>query len=149
VESVAHDTARNSGARQSGGITTVPARDTTRRAANPPPAAPQPPPPPVAAPRYDDAAGRRALDHLSDPDFMDTMAEDVIVDSAKVISRASLADSAKAYAAYTLAQLYVVKVQDVGAAREWISTALRLAPGVKRYKDFRTSIDTLQQQRRP
>ena len=80
---------------------------------------------------------------------MDTMAENALVDSANVIYRASVADTAKAYAAYTLAQLYIVKVQDVGAAREWISTALRLAPGVKRYKDLRTSIDTLQQRRRP
>jgi len=143
---VARDTAANSGGRQSGGITTLPVRDTGRRAL--PPAAP-PVPPPSTASRYDDAAGRRALDHLTDPDFMDTMAENALVDSANVIYRASVADTAKAYAAYTLAQLYIVKVQDVGAAREWISTALRLAPGVKRYKDLRTSIDTLQQRRRP
>jgi len=138
---VVPDTAANRGGRQSGGITTLP-RDTGRRAL--PPAAP-----PSTASRYEDAAGRRALDHLTDPDFMDTMAEDALVDSAQVIYRASVADSAKAYAAYRLAQIYIVKVQDVGAAREWISTALRLAPGVKRYKDLRTSIDTLQQRRRP
>ena len=133
---VAQDTARDSGARQSGGITTLSARDTTRRTTNPPPA-----PPPVSAARYDDAAGRRALDNLSDPDVMDTMAGDVLVDSAKAIFRASVADTAKAFAAYVIAQLYVLKVQDSRNASDWISTALRFAPDVKKYKDLRASID--------
>jgi hypothetical protein len=72
---------------------------------------------------------------------MDNMAGDVLVDSAKAIFRASVADTAKAFAAYVIAQLYVLKVQDSRNARDWISTALRFAPDVKKYKDLRASID--------
>jgi serine/threonine-protein kinase len=136
IANVAHDTAQNTGARQSGGITTLADRETTHRASNPSQA-----PPPTASPRYDDGAGRRALDHLTDPDVMDNMASDVLVDSAKAIFRASMADTAKAYAAYSLAQLYVLKVQDSRNARDWIATALQLAPDVKKYKDLRAAID--------
>jgi len=72
---------------------------------------------------------------------MDNTASDVLVDSAKAIFRASMADTAKAYAAYSLAQLYVLKVQDSRNARDWIATALQLAPDVKKYKDLRAAID--------
>src|SRR5690349_12503911 len=90
--SVVHDTATNSTARQSGGITTLPVRDSGRRPA-------QPPPPPAPASRYNDAAGRQALLHLTDPDVMDSSPGDELVDSAKAIYRASISDSAKAFAA--------------------------------------------------
>ena len=69
------------------------------------------------------------------------MAGDVLVDSATAIYRASVADTAKAYAAYIIAQVYVLKVKDTRNARDWISTALRFAPDVQKYKDLRASID--------
>ena len=94
-----------------------------------------------AAIRHDDAAGRRALDQLTDPDFIDTTPADVLVDSAKAIYRASVTDSAKAYAAYSIAQLYVLKVKDIPNAHDWISTALRLAPNNQKYQGLRTAID--------
>ena len=130
ADTVAHDTAANRVGRQSGGITTLPARDTGRRAV-----------PPAAASRHDDAAARRALDHLTDPDVMDNMAGDALVDSAKAIYRAAVADTAKAYAAYVLAQLYVLKVKDSRNAHDWISTALRFAPNNTKYRGLRTAID--------
>jgi len=128
ADTVAHDTAANRSGRQSGGITTLPVRETGRRAV--PPAAPN---------RYDDVAGRRALVNLTD--IMDDMAGDALVDSAKTIYRASVADTAKAYAAYIIAQLYVLKVRDNRNAHEWILTALRFAPANKTYQGLRTAIE--------
>ena len=137
IQNVAHDTARDSGTRQSGGITTLSARDTAHRAPNPPPAAP----PPSSAPRYNDAAGRRALEHLTDPDFMDAAETQFLLDSAQAVYRASVADTAKAYAAYIIAQVYVLKAKDSRGAQEWITRALQFAPNVKKYKDLRAAID--------
>jgi serine/threonine protein kinase len=136
---VAHDTARNPAGRQSGGITTLSARDTTRRAANPPPAPALPPP--VSATRYDDAAGTRALDHLVD--VMDNLPGEVLLDSAKAIFRASSRGVPKGYAAYVTAQLYlnVPDMKDLHAANDWIITALQQDPNNRKYKDLKTSID--------
>lgn len=140
ARNVPHDTARNSGTHQTDSVrpvgtqsTTLANRDTGQRTR--PPAAPPP------ASRYDDAAGRRALDQLTDLDVMDNMAGDALVDSAKAIYRASVADTAKAFAAYVLAQLYVLKVKDSRNARDWISTALRFAPNNTKYQGLRTAID--------
>jgi len=72
---------------------------------------------------------------------MDDMAGDALVDSAKTIYRASVADTAKAYAAYIIAQLYVLKVRDNRNAHEWILTALRFAPANKTYQGLRTAIE--------
>jgi hypothetical protein len=86
-------------------------------------------------------AGRLALDQLADPDVMDKMPGEVLVDSAKAIYRTSVADTAKAYAAYVIAQLYVLKVKDSRNAHDWISTALRFAPSNKKYRGLRAAID--------
>jgi len=128
ADTVAHDTAANRSGRQSGGTTTLAVRETGRRAV-----------PPAAANRYDDVAGRRALINLTD--IMDDMAGGALVDSAKTIYRASVADTAKAYAAYIIAQLYVLKVQDNRNAHDWILTALRFAPTNKTYQGLRTAIE--------
>jgi len=124
--SVAHDTARNNGGRQSGGITTLPVRDSGRR---PPPS------------RYDDAAGRQALLHLTDPDVMDSVPGDELLASAKAIYSASVSDSAKAFAAYSITQLYVLKIKDSRNAHDWIMTALGHAPNTKKYQDLRSAIE--------
>ena len=145
---VVHNTARDSGSRQSGGITTLPARDTAHRATNPPPAAPPATPPPSSAPRYNDAAGRRALENLTDPDFMDATDTQFLLDSAQAVYRASVSDSAKAYAAYIVAQIYVLKAKDSRGAQDWITRALQFAPNVKKYKDLRAAIDRDLQQPR-
>jgi serine/threonine-protein kinase len=121
--SVAHDTARNSGGRQSGGITTLPVRDSGRRS------------------RYDDAAGRQALLHLTDPDVMDSLPGNTLVDSAKAIYSASVSDSAKAFAAYSITQLFVLKIKDSRSAHDWIMTALGHAPNTKKYQDLRSAIE--------
>jgi len=126
--SVAHDTARNSDGRQSGGITTLPVRDSGRR-------------PPPNASRYDDAAGRQALLRLTDPDVKDSVPGDKLVDSAKAIYRASVSDSAKAFAAYSITLLYVLKIKDSRNAHDWIMTALRHAPNTRKYQDLRTAIE--------
>ena len=89
--------------------------------------------------RYDDAAGARALDHLVDE--MDNLPGDQLVDSAKAIYRASSPGAAKGNAAYMTAQLYLLKVQDLQAAREWINTALQQVPGNQKYGDLRTAIN--------
>jgi hypothetical protein len=52
-----------------------------------------------------------------------------------------VADTAKAYAAYIIAQLYVLKVQDNRKAHDWILTALRFAPTNKAYQGLRTAIE--------
>jgi len=93
-------------------------------------------PPP---PRYDDAAGKRALDHLMDE--MDSLPEGVLVDSAKAIYRASSAATAKGYAAYVVAQLYLLKEKDVGPASDWINTALQHDPANPSYLGLRRSIN--------
>jgi hypothetical protein len=137
---VAQNTAKDSGTRQTDGVRTVGTqsatlanRETGQRT--------RPPAPPPPASRYDDASGRLALDQLADPDVMDNMPGEVLVDSAKAIYRAAVADTAKAYAAYVIAQLYVLKVKDSRNAHAWISTALRFAPSNKKYQGLRTAID--------
>jgi hypothetical protein len=137
---VAQNTAKDSGTRQTNGVRTVGTqsailanRDTEQRT--------RPPAPPPPASRYDDAAGRLALDQLADPDVMDNMTGEVLVDSAKALYRAAVADTAKAYAAYVIAQLYVLKVKDSRNAHDWISTALRFAPSNKKYRGLRAAID--------
>ncbi len=133
---VARDTARNAENRQSGGVTTLAGRDTGHR-----PVRPATPPPPATASRYDDAAGRQALLHLTDPDVMDSLPGDKLVESAKAIYSASVSDSAKAFAAYSISQLYVLKIKDSRNAHEWITTALRHAPNNTKYRDLRTAIE--------
>jgi len=132
---VLRDTARNSANRHSGDVTTLPVRDTGHRA-SPPAARPAPPP----ATPYDDAAGHRALDHLVD--VMDDVGSAVLVDSARAIYRASTSEPAKAYAAYITAQLYLLKVQDLQKAHDWIATALKHSPNDSKYNNLRTAIET-------
>jgi hypothetical protein len=134
VQNVAQDTARNRGALQSGGITTLSSRDTTHRAANPPP-------PPSLATRYDDSAGRRALDHLVDE--MDNLSGQILVDSAQSIYRASSRGAAKGYAAYITAQFYLngSGVRDVRAASDWITSALQQDPSNSKYRQLKAAID--------
>ena len=72
---------------------------------------------------------------------MDATDTQILLDSAQAVYRASVADTAKAYAAYTIAQLYVLKAKDSRAAQEWISRAVQFAPNVKKYKDYRAAID--------
>jgi hypothetical protein len=131
---VASDTARPPGSRQSGGVTTLPVRDTGRRTV--PPAAP-----PSAASRYDDAAGRRALDHLVEE--MDNLSGGLLVDSAKAVFGASSPGIAKGYAAYIAAQFYLngSGVRDVHAARDWIITALQHDPKNAKYRQLKSAID--------
>jgi eukaryotic-like serine/threonine-protein kinase len=119
AENVAHDTAPSTGARQ------------TDRAVNPQPA---------AAGRYDDAAGKRALDHMVDE--MDNLPGEQLVDSAQKIYRASSPGVAKGYAAYITAQFYLngTGVRDVRAASDWIVTALQQDPGNQKYQDLKTAI---------
>jgi len=111
-------------------VTTLANRDSGQRA-------PLPAPPPTN--RYDDAAGRRALVGLVDA--MDDLPGDVLVDSAKAIYRASGQESAKGNAAYITAQLYLLKVQDLRSARDWIVTALRHSPNDQKYRDLRTAVE--------
>ena len=115
-----------------------PQRDTASRRA--------PAPVPVAAvvptgATDDDAAGRRALDHLVDE--LDNLPGEVLLDSAKSIYRASRQGSAKGYAAYVTAQFYLngTGVRDVRAARNWIVTALQHDAGNQTYRDLKTAID--------
>ena len=98
-------------------------------------------PPPVSATRYDDGAGRRALDHLVD--VMDNLAGQVLLDSARAIFRASSAGPAKGYAAYITAQFYLNSpdVKDVRAAHDWIATALQQDPNNQKYLNLKTAID--------
>jgi len=140
-DTVAHDTAANHVGRQSGGITTLPVRDSGRRTL-PPPA-----PPPSTATRYDDAAGKRALDHLVD--LMDDWPGDSLVDSAKAIYRASGQERAKAYAAYITSQLYLLKVQDLRNAHDWIVTAVRHSPNDSTYSNLRSAIERDLRQHQP
>ncbi len=121
--SVVHDPATRSTGRQSGGITTLPVRDSGRRS------------------RYDDAAGRQALLRLTDPDVTDGLPGDKLVDSAKAIYGASVSDSAKAFAAYSITQLYIQKIKDSANAHRWIMTAIGHAPNTKQYQDLRTAIE--------
>lgn len=91
------------------------------------------------APRYDDAAGARALDHLVDE--MDTLRGDLLVDSAQAVYRASTGSAAKGNAAYIVAQLYLLKLQDLRAASDWIATALRHDAANQKYVNLRTAIN--------
>ncbi len=140
-DTVAHSTAANQVGRQSGGITTLPVRDSGRRTL--PPAAP----PPSTATRYDDAAGKRALNHLVD--LMDDWPGDSLVDSAKAIYRASGQERAKAYAAYITSQLYLLKVQDLRNAHDWIVTAVRHSPNDSTYSNLRSAIERDLRQHQP
>jgi hypothetical protein len=87
----------------------------------------------------DDAAGRRALDRLVDE--MDNLPGELLVDSAKSIFRASSAGLPKAYAAYITSQMYLLKVQDLRYARDWIVTALQHDPNNQKYRDLKSSIE--------
>ena len=136
---VAHDTARNAGTHQTDGVrpagtqsTTLANRDTGQRT--------RPPAPPTAS-RYDDAAGRRALDHLVDE--MDNLSGGLLVDSAKAVYGASSPGTAKGYAAYITAQFYLngSGVRDVRAARDWIITALQHDPNNAKYRNLKSAID--------
>jgi hypothetical protein len=133
---VVRDTAQKTGVRQSGGITTLASRESTHRAANPP----LPPAPPPAA-SYDDAAGKRALDHLVDA--MDSLPGQMLVDSAQQIYRASSLGAAKGYAAYIAASLYlnVNAIKDVRAASDWITKALEQDPNNAKYRNLKSAID--------
>ncbi len=138
--SVAHDTAKNSSTRQTDGVrpigtqsTTLANRDTGQygRVATPPP----------AGSSYDDAAGRRALDHLVAE--MDNLSGGLLVDSAKAVYLASSPGLAKGYAAYITAQFYLngSGIRDVGAARDWIIRALQQDPTNAKYRDLKSAID--------
>lgn len=139
VSNVPPDTAQKPGARQSGGITTLTTREASHRAGTQPGS--PPPAPPASAAGYDDAAGKHALDHLFDE--VDSLPGKMLVDSAQQIYRASSPGSAKGYAAYITAELYLnaSAVKDVRAASDWIVRALQQDPSKKTYRDLKNAID--------
>ncbi|MGH7530545.1 MAG: serine/threonine-protein kinase [Gemmatimonadales bacterium] len=138
-ERVSSDTAATRSDPEADSMRMVAAMDTGRRPAAPP-AAPIPSPVPASPPaRYDDAAGRRALDLLVDE--MDNLPTTVLLDSAQAIYRQTQQPPAKAYAAYMTSQFYLLKARDLRAARDWIQIALQHTPTERKYQNLRAAID--------
>lgn len=80
-----------------------------------------------------------ALGHLID--VMDDLSGQVLVDSATAIFRRSSSGVVQANAAYTIAQFYLLKIRDLPKAHDWISQAVRLAPGNTQYQNLLAAVN--------
>ena len=120
--SVAHDTARPSGGRQTGGITTLSQRDTTRRASNPAPA------------RINLAAADAALGELLDS--IESYPNKKVRDSATAFFNApGISPKDKAMAAFVIANTYFqMKERPTGC--DWVRRASSIDPSRSMYATF-------------
>ena len=84
----------------------------------------------------DTAALGALLDHLDD------LSGTALVDSAQHFFYASQSPTVKAEAAYTVAQIFLLKTgfEDVQQAKSWIDKAVQLMPAVQKYRGLQTSI---------
>jgi serine/threonine-protein kinase len=95
--------------------------------------------PPGSRPGPDAAALTAALAALLDK--IDDLSGDVLVDSGRAIFNAARSSAVKAEAAYTLAQVYVIKVRDLQKAHDWIASAVQLAPSTRKYTDLLSAVN--------
>jgi hypothetical protein len=84
-------------------------------------------------------AAQAALDMVLDS--IDAWPGPLLVDSAKHIYTSAVAPAVRANAAYTLAHIYVDRLNDVQQAHDWIETAVRLDPHNPSYERYRTVIN--------
>jgi hypothetical protein len=94
---------------------------------------------PGSRPGPDAAAQTAALGALLDK--IDDLSGDVLVDSGRAIFNAARSSAVKAEAAYTLAQVYVIKVPDLQKAHDWIASAVQLAPMTRKYTDLLSAVN--------
>jgi serine/threonine protein kinase len=87
----------------------------------------------------DAARAQAALAALQDS--IDALPSTLLVDSATRIFTAYAAPAVRANSAYTLAQVYLLKVKDLQKAHEWIETAVRLEPSTRSYQQLRAAIN--------
>jgi len=122
---VPHDTAGNQGNRQSGGLTTLGARETGRRAATPPAV-------PPASSHINLARAKDALDDLFLEKLTPTTAA-MVRDSALVFyTAAGISEKDKAYSAFVAGQAYF-QLHDRTAGCRYIRTANQLDPADNTY----------------
>jgi hypothetical protein len=95
--------------------------------------------PPGSRPEPDAPALTAALGALLDK--IDDLSGDVLVDSGRAIFNAARSSAVKAEAAYTLAQVYVIKVRDLQKAHDWIANAVQLAPTTRKYTDLLSAVN--------
>ena len=135
------------GGHKTGGVVTAdtsrhpaPADTTPRRAAG------RGPP---TGPRSDGAATRpiapdtaRTLAALGVlQDSVDAFPSGLLVDSARHIFTAATNQTVRANAAYTLAQVYLLKVKDLRQAHDWIETAVRIDPRNTSFQQLRAAVN--------
>jgi len=131
IGNVAHDTASNGVNRQTGGVTTLAAHDTTRRVA-------QPPPPPVSAHRsgVDPARAHDSLNTLFDA--IDALSGPTLRDAALGIYNTNgLTDKNKAFAAYLVATGWAKVDSASTSICDWARRAVNLDPTSRGYDALR------------
>jgi eukaryotic-like serine/threonine-protein kinase len=129
IQNVAHNTARDSGTRQSGGITTRTSRDSSARRPAPPPA------PPASARAPDSAQLDKRLGDLIELVLDSTTRSSARGEATNIYDNERAPVTLRAQAAFMVAQAYL---QDLRTDRacEWNDRALHLKPGNTNYLKF-------------
>ncbi len=74
-------------------------------------------------------------------DSVDAFPSGLLVDSARHIFTAATNQTVRANAAYTLAQVYLLKVKDLRQAHDWIETAVRIDPRNTSFQQLRAAVN--------
>jgi serine/threonine-protein kinase len=129
IPNVVHDTAATASGRQSGGITTLAARDTSARRT-----LPTPPPAPPAALRFNLARAEDALNDLMDS--LDVYPNKMIRDSATALFNArGISARNRAMAAFVIGNTYF-QVQNRTTGCDWVRRASTIDPSRTMFSTF-------------